>query len=53
MLVQRLQHADSSYSQRKMGKNIKKYDKVKSNIAYSQMDPFYDLNSSRNVSGKL
>lgn len=47
MLVFKLQNADSEYSQRKLRKNRRMYDKVKTNIAYSRMDPFYDLNSGR------
>ena len=42
-LVRRLQNANSQYSQRNFSQANKKYDKMKTNIAFSRMDPFYDL----------
>ena len=42
-LVRRLQSAKSQYSQRGMVKSVRHYDRIKTNIAYSKMDPFYDL----------
>lgn len=47
MLVRRLQKASSQYSQRGMSKALKSYQKVKTNLAYSKMDPFYDLEDSK------
>lgn len=42
-LVKRLQSACSQYSQKCMQRSMRKYEKVKTNIASEKMDPFYDL----------
>lgn len=52
-LVRRLQNASSQYSQRGMAKSMKSYGKVKSNIAFSRMDPFYDLEMGKKASTQL
>ena len=44
-LVRRLQRASSQYSQRGMSKSIRNYTKIKTNMAHSRMDQFYDLES--------
>lgn len=46
-LVKRLQSACSQYSQRLIHRSMKKYEKVKTNIASEKMDPFYDLESAQ------
>jgi len=42
-LVKRLLSACSQYSQKCMQRSMRKYEKVKTNIASEKMDPFYDL----------
>lgn len=42
-LVKRLQSACSQYSQKIMQRSVRRYDKMKTNIASEKMDPFYDL----------
>lgn len=46
-LVKRLQSACSQYSQRLIQRSMRKYEKVKTNIASEKMDPFYDLESAQ------
>ena len=43
MLVQRLEKATSLYSQKSMSKSVKRYKKIRSNLAKSQMSPFYNM----------
>ena len=52
-LVRRLQSAKSQYSQRGMAKSLRHYDRVKTNIAFSRMDPFYDLDPASKGSTQL
>ena len=47
-LVKRLQSASSQYSQKGMSRSVKHYARVKSNIAFSKMDPYYDLEIGTN-----
>ena len=51
-LVRRLQSARSQYSQRGMAKGIREYDRVKDNMAFSRMDPYYDLDINSRQSGQ-
>ena len=41
--MRRLQSAKSQYQN--LGRSMKEYSKYKSNMAFSRMDPYYDLES--------